>query len=371
MSRSLRPRRPRHQLQSPLLALPPEIRIEVYRYALISNEPIDLWPHKWTKDDPSDEPTLTVGGLKVRHQESLEYVRKDLATGLLGTCSQVFNEAALFFWSDNHFRFPGRSGWQGLLRFFLTIGPEARTRIRRIDVHAPIYMRWPVKDSDNKDLNGKSKNSPKMHMVKIPREGHLDRQAIQRVCVLLNQDHTLHELNFIVPAGFRNGDEDDFGGYQEDHDMDPDGRLRLERIQALEFVRKTVVVEKDGYLAVEDGPRQIMDEGWDLVCEPGSFIWEKGTEDKGGNTDYEKHENVGTRTWRAPSREWEYLEGVKTLLGGDDEISVHTNGGRQMNRKVGLARELKGFGGCRFIESEGLIIALSSVPETLSAYSET
>ena len=157
------------QLQSPLLRLPGEIRTKIYRYALVRDEPIDLWPHKWTK--PNEEEKPLVGGLKVRHQESLVYVRKEMATGLLGTCRQVYNEAATFFWSDNQFKFSGRSGWQGFLRFYLTIGPQARARIKRIDVHAPIYMRWPVKDADNKDLNGRSKNFPHMHMVKVDPEG--------------------------------------------------------------------------------------------------------------------------------------------------------------------------------------------------------
>ena len=157
------------QSQSPFLELPTELRIKIYRYALVRDEPLELWPHKWVK--PREEEKPTVGGLKTRHQESLEYVRKEMATGLLGTCRQVYNEAATFFWSDNQFKFSGRSGWQGLLRFYLTIGPQARARIQRVGVHAPVYMRWPIKDTDNKDLNGRSKNSPHMHMVKVDPEG--------------------------------------------------------------------------------------------------------------------------------------------------------------------------------------------------------
>ncbi|KAL9128224.1 MAG: hypothetical protein Q9217_003070 [Psora testacea] len=359
MARRSRPRRPKHQLKSPLLALPPELRNKIYRYALLRDEPIDLWPHKWTKPDTIDQPSCTALTLKVRHQESLRYVRKEMATGLLGTCSQVYDEATNLFWGENHFRFSGRSGWQGLLRFFLTIGPQARSRIRRLDVHAPIYMRWPVKDSDNKDLNGRSKNFPKMHMVKIPEEGHLDRIAIQRVCMLLAQDRSLEEMNFVIPAGFRNGDEDDYGGYQEDHDMvDVESHARLLRIESLDFVRKTVVVEKGGYLAVDDGPAQIMAEGWDLVCEPGSFIWEKGEEDKGGNTEYKKREVAETRKWRSPARQWDYLEGVKTLLRDEEGVSAHANEGMHRGYMPPRARSLAAFGGCRFIEDDGVILPL-------------
>ena len=169
MGRSTPRSRIKDQLQSPLLGLPGEIRTNIYRFALVRDEPLDLWPHKWTK--PNEEERPSIGGLKIRHQESLEYIRKQMATGLLGTCRQVYNEAARFFWSDNHFKFSGRSGWQGFLRFYLTIGPQARARIHSVDVHAPIYMRWPVKDADNKDLNGRSKNFPHMHMVKVDSEG--------------------------------------------------------------------------------------------------------------------------------------------------------------------------------------------------------
>ena len=353
MGRRSQPRcRVKGQLQSPLLALPPEIRQKIYRLVLIRDKPIDLWPHKWVRKEDVEtgegslRNTPRTGSLKVRRQEDLEYVRKEMSIGLLGTCTQVYQEAALLFWAENRFRFSGRSGWQGLLRFFLTIGPDARSRIRKIDVHAPVYMRWPQKDSDNKDMNGRSKNFPKMHMAQVPEEGHLDRQAIQRVCVILTQDRALEEMNFIIPTGFRNGDENFFGGYQEDHDDDTDvGRLRLDRIRSLEFTKKTIIIEKGGYLAVEEGPRQIMAEGWDLVCEPGSFIWERGTEGKSGNADYEKHEVTETRSWKAPQREWDYLDGVASLLSEKDDISVHANGGRHRSNSRKLERRLAAFGG--------------------------
>ena len=366
MTRASRPRRRQQsQLQSPLLRLPPEIRNKIYRLVLVREEPIDLWPHKWTASESvrADRDTIRslirsrrgVGGLKVRHQESLEYVRKQMGTGLLGTCTQVFNEASGLFWSTNRFRFSGRSGWQGLLRFFLTIGPEARARIRTLDVHAPIYMRWPEKDTDKKDMNGRSKNFPKMHMAQVTQEGHLDRQAIQRVCVLLEQDRALEEINFILPASFRNGDETTFGGYTFDHDNDAEiGHLRLQRIECLEWVKKTVVVEKDAYMAVEDGPQQVMAKGWDVICLPGSFIWEKGEKDKSGKRHYEKHEISEKRVWRSPARDLDYLDGVKNLFIEAEEVSVHANGGRHVRRgrDIKLERALKGFTPCASIAIE-------------------
>lgn len=323
----------------------------IYKYALIREEPIDLWPHLYhsSAKPPSSEDLskeLLENDLKVRLQESLTYVRKKMATGLLGTCRQIYREAAMYFWGYNIFKFSGRSGWQGLLRFLLTIGPQARSRIRRLDVHAPIYMRWPIKDKDGKDLNGRSKNFPKLHMIKIPQENHLDTIAKQRVCAILDQERTLEELNFVIPAEFRNGDEGDFGGYTEDHTMET---VAIERIQKLNFLKMTVVVEKGGYLAVEEGPEQILSEGWDLVCLPGSFIYEKGS-----SGDYEKKEIVETRRWVAPIRKWDIFIGVERLFYEPDEISEHANGGRHRSRKVETARVLKGFGGCKILDLESL-----------------
>ena len=186
----------------------------------------------------------------------------------------------------------------------------------------------------------------------------LDRIAIQRICALLTQDRTLKEINFVIPSGFRNGDEDSFGGYEEDHDMEPDSALRLQKIEALDWIKKTVVVEEGGYLATDDGPRQIMNQGWDLVCLPGSFIWEKGASDKGGNTEYEKHEVNATRTWSSPDRSMDYLIGVKELF-GDEQVSVHANGGKHKGPVVKMERTMTGFGGCKFIGSDGVLLQVA------------
>lgn len=332
----------------------------IYQFALIRNQPIDLWPHLYHGNTDSSSTgelpkEFLENPLKIRHQESLTYVRKEMATGLLGTCRQIYCEAAMYFWAQNLFKFSGRSGWQGLLRFLLTIGPAARSRIRRLDVHAPIYMRWPVKDKDGKDLNGRSKNLPKMHMIKIPQENHLDNIAKQRVCVILEQDRTLEELNFVVPAEFRNGDGTEFGGYTEDHTMKTEA---LQRIQTLDFLKKTVVVEKGGYLAVQNGPNQILQQGWDLVCLPGSFILELD-----GSWDYQKQEVVEPRRWSADVRfDWDRWLGVDRLLANIDEDSQHANGGRHSSGKRKVARALKAFGECKRLEqrdgTDGVMTAL-------------
>ena len=360
MSRRPKPRKlkqyHRQQPQSSFLNLPPEIRNLIYDYALVNPTPIDLWPHLFHTDLSNDSAwqsrMLSWNGpaaldelpFKTRNQASLLHVREQMAVGLLETCRQVYNEAALYFWADNHFRFSGHSGWQGLLRFFLTIGPAARARIRRMDVHAPVYMRWPEKDGDERDLNGRSKNWPKMRMAKIPPEGHLDRVAVQRVCAILAQDRTMEEMNFVVPKGLRNGDEIDYGGYVDDHDAGAQAYDRLRKISSLDFIKKTVIVEEGGYLAVIKGPEQIMDESWDLVCLPGSAIYEMNA-----SNDYEKQEVTETRTWISPARQWDYLLGINVLFQTPEPLDRHANGGKHTKSLPPLERVLKGFGGCNFV----------------------
>ncbi len=288
---------------SPFLNLPSEIRNIIYEYALVCAEPIDLWPHVYYRTahlieiEGRDFDQCTH---RVRRQESLSYVRKQLAPGLLGACHQIYNEASGYFWSDNHFRFSGRSGWQGLLRFFLTIGPRARSHIRKIDVHAPIYMRWPGRKF-GQDLSGGSKNHPKMHMAKIKTETLLDIEARQRVCDIIVEDRLLEEINFVVPTEFRNGDEQDFGGYEANFLGDTNA---LKCLHALSFVKITVVFEHGSYLAVRGGVDGILRQGWDLVCKPGSLIFEKDE-----NGCYVRNQIAETRHWSAPCRDWG-LEGL-------------------------------------------------------------
>lgn len=305
---------PHRDINSSLLLtlLPLEIRILIYEHALISATPLDLWPHQCLNDDDLGTGEFPLGTrpiFHIRRQDSLVFIRKQLATGLLGTCVQIYNEASGYFWSKNHWRFSGRSGWQGLLRFFLTIGHKARSRIQKLDVHAPIYMRWANRISANY-LDGRSKNYPKMHMAKIPAEGHLDNQTIQAVCGIIQQDRTLLELNFVVPENFRNGDEDSFGGYDMNHEG---GSGALRCIKKLDFVKKTVVFEEKSYLAVKRGVEGILRQGWNVSCMSGSFIYEMAED---GNFQ---------KTWVLENRRWnarDYVDGFDEALHIDNGLPI-------------------------------------------------
>jgi hypothetical protein len=116
---------------SPFLNLPPEIREQIYYTSLTRITPIDLWPMKYT-EDPSTETVFRI-------QEDLDFVRKEMATGLLVTCKQIFYETSTIFWSKNTFRFSGDIYWFGARRFLGQIGPRALCPSSN---HSNSSLRW-------------------------------------------------------------------------------------------------------------------------------------------------------------------------------------------------------------------------------------
>jgi hypothetical protein len=122
----------------------------IYRAALARSEAIDLWPQDYVEnpaDDLSLAPRIAKARAKVqldtyiprfRSQHDLQYVRKTMATGPPATCRQVYREAALLFWCENTFRFSGDYEWFGIRRFLATIGPQATSRIPKLEAFAPL-----------------------------------------------------------------------------------------------------------------------------------------------------------------------------------------------------------------------------------------
>jgi hypothetical protein len=210
---------------SPFLNLPPEIREQIYYAALWQSTPIDLWPMKYTHD-PST-------GRILRLQEDLDFVRKEMATGLLTTCKQIFYEASCIFWSRNAFRFSGDMYWFGARRFLGQIGPRALSQLQSLELFAPLLD---MNCLDTTSLGDavydnamNAKNKPKMHMVKARAEpwAPLSRRQRRRfrfsawqhgrklensrtilvsnvdhVCYLLEMAKTSLELKLILPRGY-------------------------------------------------------------------------------------------------------------------------------------------------------------------------
>jgi len=59
------------------------------------------------------------------------------------------------------------------------------------------------------------------------------------------------------------------------------------------------------------------------------------------------------------------LEGVKELMAGE-EVSVHAKRVRMRRKKICFARLLEGFGGCRYIEDEGMMLPLRTLDQAAS-----
>ncbi len=320
---------------STLLQLPGEIRTAIYRQALVRSTPIDLWPQIGENLENSlargSDPRTS--SKMVRRQADLVYVRKRMATGILGTCRQIYREAAAIFWSENEFEFTGKGSWLGLYRFLLTIGPHARQFITAIGVGSPLHKRWFNHNNQPRGediynarlLDRYSKNFPKMHMVKVRRDVESCRLAFE----ILARDKNLRQLRLIVPASYgvtsvgisRLWTEKGYG----------------KGLESMDFLDSIVLVLRAGSrFNVLDYTNQANRMGWDLLIEHGCLL-------KNAPWGYE----VVTEEQFHPAlrSEYAYLDCMRNLFPEEEEeISVHANGGRVKTGQNRLARKLKGFG---------------------------
>lgn len=288
-------RRPKQR--SPFLVLPREIRDVIYRHALVRDQAIDLCPNEFLT--PKDPDPLPAGQLahaqngcplarrpeetaRIRLQKDLVYVRTQMAPCLLATCAQVHAETADYFWGGNTFRFSDDNEWFVFLRFLLTIGAAARTRLRRVEVFAPIEQEYRSGDPAVDDGSVSSKNRPKLHMLKM-NDGErgkdwrwrfdLDRCRAD-VCDLLVHDGSklknMH-LNLIVPEGHAIGKS---ASYEQGRlwrslcsDWSNSAVCPCTTVQDLEFIKITFVIEARAVLW--NAPRMVEEitrQGWELVC---------------------------------------------------------------------------------------------------------
>ncbi|KAI9724749.1 MAG: hypothetical protein M1812_000024 [Candelaria pacifica] len=325
----------RNNQDSPFLQLPGEIRIAIYRQALVRSTPIDLWPH--VQVEPSDSSARRLApqtnyGL-VRRQVDLMYVRKQMATGILGACRQIYHEAAAIFWSENDFEFTGQGSWFGLYRFLRTIGPHARQYITAVGVEPPMYKTRFSRDDqpqgglvyDTRKLDEHSKNLPKMHMVKVSSDVGYYGLAFD----LLARDKYLRQLRLIVPANI--------GVTRVGIDPVWADECFGEGLESLDFLDSIVLVLRAGSrFNVLDYIDQANRIGWDLLIERGCLL---------NNTPSEFDGITEQQFHPAPRSEYAYLDCMQDLFPEEEEISVHADGGRVKCRHKRLARILRGFGG--------------------------
>jgi hypothetical protein len=370
------------------LDLPGEIRTQIYLAALLAPTPIDLWPteiildpkeHPDLAQKPSEWPALLkrkekssqASDVQFRHQRHLEYVRKEMATGLLGTCLQIYYEAAHIFWADNVWRFTGDDEWEGILRFLLSIGAAARSRLRYVEVFAPIECyrlpmftdsaSIPVVEREYWQVPAATrwKNHPKMHMAKLGRKFQYLDENVQQVIRLLSEEKLLKELRFIIPRGWTL----DQSVYAL---VDPSTRLRAyssfqhfvqqqEQIVhfplfvPLRWLRQVVLID-DG--ATLKGTRYVdilNKEGLDVVCRKGCRMSVLG-----GVTDTCAKLAEDTE-YPAYEDDLEPLAALSDMFNEEELICAPAKAGKanKRSRPANHPRVLKGFGGCRFVWREG------------------
>jgi hypothetical protein len=381
MARKGRPTHVSHVSQeSSFLNLPMEIREKIYYASLVRATPIDLWPLKY-KQDPSSTRVF-------RLQEDLQFVRREMATGLLTTCKQVFHEAGNILWTKNTFRFSGDIEWFGARRFLGQIGPRALSLIQSLELFAPLSDAHCLDTSsfDNDDRTRRiefytnarnAKNMPKMHMVKARTEpwtgqyrwlnGHWTlentnfvlTQNVEHVCYLLDIAKPSLELRFILPQGF--GLTQVHGPFhgpygrsqrrsllrlQNGDCIEPQLPGKLLRILPLFTKSATLVIEAKAYLRSLNLPAMITKNGINVLCQPGSLYQPSSSL---GSTEF-----LEAEYWRDPSTEFNYLIGVSALFDDLLEISVSNRDGKTTTSPGPRRTEriLRGFGGCRFVEHD-------------------
>ena len=377
---------------SPFLRLPGEIRDLIYFKALVKPHHIDLVPAVFVElNNDTLDPVLAKelarrrtkckccdkrpGNFctcvwKVRHQVDLQFVRKELATGLLATCRQIFNEAQHIYWSMNTFRFSDDCHWNGVRRFLTTIGSRACSQLRSLEVFAPLEDIHPIEYYIPPNPRGVWGNFPKMHMHKfgkIPMNPDYWNQAessdnIGLVLQLL--DHALANLNlrFIVPKG-------------QYIDVMQYAAPVWPRVSLLRAPYRTALDLSD--LPFYENVLNIIPRWHNVML----LVLEAGSECRAGvefletcafngigvvccsGSSYRANPNIKdlteiieSRRWMDPNADLDQLIGLSDLFVEQDRFSSVPGRGGKATKGTGqktVLRRLKGFGGCRFTERWG------------------
>jgi hypothetical protein len=329
---------------SPFLNLPAEIREQIYYAALCRSTAIDLWPMKYSQDSST--------GVILRLQEDLAFVRKEMATGLLTTCKQIFYEASGIFWSKNTFRFSGDLYWFGARRFLGQIGPRALSQLQSLEIFAPLLDMGCLDTSSLGDgIFGNAMNAkkiPKMHMVKARAEPWTQLSLRQRarfpfltwqygrnlkkprsilmtnvdhVCYLLELAKASLELKLVLPDGFglmRPPERQRSGphwGLPRRSTLSTDFQLPPELPRSIPMFASsvTLVLERGALLKSLEMPEQFTSRGFDFLCQPGCIINPDPTQPA--------FEILEKKSWSVPyDAELRYLDGLTSLFEGAQKL---------------------------------------------------
>ncbi|KAI4201774.1 MAG: hypothetical protein LQ346_002085 [Caloplaca aetnensis] len=271
-------------------------------YEELSERTCPLGNHRFPRLGSAPYHELDGSKFLFRDQQDIYILRKTLAAGLLRTSKLVRIEAMPYFFGKNHFRFPGVGGWEALLRFFITIGPDARRFIRSLDVACPYgEFSWPEEPNGravyriDQKLGARSKNDPKLHMAKIA-PGQDCASIVEGVCRILLEDNVIQHLNLVVVEGCYEG--------LSQPSIDRIGRLRLPTL-----CQVTLVLEPNAFITDKNTYARIDSLEWDLVRRPGSYL-----------------RHSADTVWQYPSAskrcyiKYASPEGLPTLFGATDEF---------------------------------------------------
>jgi hypothetical protein len=288
-----------------------------------------------------------------------------MATGLFTTCKQISHQASRIFWSKNTFRFSGDIYWFGTRRFLGTIGPRALSQLQTLELFAPLVdlnrldislltgENWTWRHEIYKNAFN-AKNKPKMHMVKARSESMLSCN-VEHVCYLLDTAKTSLNLKLMLPAGFgltlppRPQRSSMYWGTTPDRwPQNLDLKLSEELLRILPlFTRSaTLVLEEGAKLMSLKMVEQFTNKGINVLCQAGTIFNYDPTQI---STAIEE-----AKLWTSRLTELDYLNGFPALFDEQPRIAVPALRGRATSTPgpKRLARVLKGFGGCRFIDQD-------------------
>jgi hypothetical protein len=355
---------------SPFLQLPGEIRTLIYRAALTRSTPLDLYPHKFiicpeSCDELSErlskqknlgpKPWNWRCTINVRDQYDLAYIRKEMATGFLGTCKQVQKEATMIFWRENTFRFSGDCEWEGIRRFLTTIGVEARKRIRHLELSLPLGLQPRVNINTPAYYDSKAKNHPKLHMVKsLPADRKIDRKKanLELVLNMFKLEGFLKDIRLIVSAGWSVPQlpelnvESQIWGYHID-------LARFGELKRSIPVRLTVVLEPESAMSGAQNVAMLAYWGIGVFAQPGCFM-EKQSRRKIFDAPSTVEEVKEMTVWPA-EREVDTITGMDLLFNDSRKMELPGRGGKATKQqgKRKTERVLKAFGRCCFVHRLG------------------
>lgn len=164
-----------------------ELRISIYYYALVVNEPFDF--------NPATELDL-MAAMRIYRENLQPRVR------VLRVSKQVHTEAAPIYYGQE-FRFASSRGWIWLLHFIRTIGPQNTALLRKISVHLPfdecVSQCKPYSDQSLRTLEHQLTVLTGFNAFKHSHEERFpNHQAIVKICQILERVGKLEDLNLIL-----------------------------------------------------------------------------------------------------------------------------------------------------------------------------